>query len=81
MLSDKARIEKLEREMKELIEINEKAERRLEIKAEVERFVADQDKSVFKYTKKVFIAAAILAGIATGVFKGFDIKLIGAFFK
>jgi len=66
MLSDKNRIEKLEKHIEKLLEAKEKTERDDAIKAGIERFLKDQEKSSLRYAKDVFKAAVIVAAFYTG---------------
>jgi hypothetical protein len=81
MLNEKERLAKLEKQVEELIEINEREELRVEIKEGVEKFINEQEKGLFKYSKDVFKGAVILSAFYAGGNKVLEIPWIQEFFK
>ena len=78
MLSDKERIAKLEKQVDALTEISEREEREAEIKEEVAKFIKEQEKGAFSYSKDAFKAVVILAAMYAGGSKALDVPWIKA---
>ena len=76
MLSDKERIKRLEEKTDALTEAKNKLERQMEIRTEIERFVGEQEKGIFKYTKDVFKVSVILLAFYTGGNKALEAQWI-----